>query len=95
MSEHRVALVTNKDIDILAGALGNNSSDDVQEIISRLRETIADYDPKKIEMAIDQYGCDGEIEIDEGAVCSRGDDPGCYVMAWVWVYDEQEAEEAA
>jgi hypothetical protein len=35
---------------------------------------------------------DGEVEIDEGATVSRGDDPGCYVAAWVWVYDEDVTE---
>jgi hypothetical protein len=28
---------------------------------------------------------DGDLEIDENAVISRGDDPGAYVQAWVWV----------
>jgi len=36
--------------------------------------------------AVDQYYSDGEIEIDAGAPVSRGDDPGAYVQAWVWVY---------
>ena len=40
--------------------------------------------------ASDQYARDGEIEIDAGAVVSQGDDPGAYVAAWVWVYDETE-----
>lgn len=39
------------------------------------------------EAARDRYGCDGEIEIDPGAPVSRGDDPGAYVQAWVWVDD--------
>ena len=39
------------------------------------------------EAAEAQYGSDGEIEIDSGAVVSLGDDPGAYVQAWVWVYD--------
>lgn len=36
---------------------------------------------------------DGEIEIDSHgsplptARVSRGEDPGAYVLAWVWVYD--------
>lgn len=49
------------------------------------------------------HGRDGECEIDDNAVVSRGDDPGAYVQAWVWVYyadvegfedynDEEEAE---
>jgi len=29
----------------------------------------------------------GEVEIDSTTVLSKGDDPGCYVMAWVWVDD--------
>ena len=35
---------------------------------------------------------EGTLEIDDNAVVSYGDDPGCYVAAWVWVPDE-EAEE--
>ena len=31
------------------------------------------------------YYRDGEIEIDSNAIISRGDDPGAYVAAWVWV----------
>lgn len=31
------------------------------------------------------YAYDGEIEIDGNAVVSRGDDPGAYVAAWLWV----------
>ncbi len=36
-----------------------------------------------------QYGEDGSIEIDPGATVSRGDDPGAYVQAWVWVSNNQ------
>lgn len=36
-----------------------------------------------------QYQQDGEIEIDDGAIVSRNDEPKCshgaYVAAWVWV----------
>jgi hypothetical protein len=31
------------------------------------------------------YHKEGEIEIDEGAPVSQGDDEGAYVQAWVWV----------
>lgn len=37
------------------------------------------------ELARQQYASEGEIEIDDEAVVSRGDDPGAYVQAWVWV----------
>lgn len=36
--------------------------------------------------AKDQYHSDGEIEVHTGAPVSRGDEPGAYVQAWVWVY---------
>ena len=29
----------------------------------------------------------GELEIDPGAVVSKGDDAGAYVMAWLWISD--------
>jgi hypothetical protein len=37
------------------------------------------------EMARAQRHRDGEVEIDENAVVSEGDDNGAYVQAWVWV----------
>ncbi len=36
---------------------------------------------------------EGEIEVDDGARVSRGDDPGAYVQAWVWVPDDEAAPE--
>ena len=32
-----------------------------------------------------QYQREGSVEIDEGAIVSRGDEAGAYVQAWVWV----------
>lgn len=37
--------------------------------------------------AAQSEGRDGDLEIDSNAVVSLGDDPGAYVMAWVWVDD--------
>jgi len=37
------------------------------------------------ELANDQYGRDGSVEIDDDAIISKGDEPGAYVQAWVWV----------
>lgn len=45
-----------------------------------------------IALAREEYQRDGEIEIDDDAVISRGDDPGAYVQAWVWVYDPKKPE---
>jgi len=44
-----------------------------------------------MEAARNLYQEDGEIEIDDNAQLSPNDDPhtshGCYVQAWVWVYN--------
>ncbi len=37
---------------------------------------------------------DGQLEIDAGAVVSKGDDPGAYVMAWLWIDDDDLAPSA-
>lgn len=36
-------------------------------------------------LALDQWQEDGQVEIDDSAVVSEGDDNGAYVQAWVWV----------
>lgn len=82
----RVSLITAPEIDLIAGALGCNESPDVQQVIQRWRDTINSYDPDTIEKAQGQCR-DGELEVDEGAIVSRGDDDGAYVMAWLWVED--------
>jgi len=42
-------------------------------------------DAEYIASARDMYAVDGQVEIDEGAMVSRGDERGAYVAAWVWV----------
>lgn len=39
--------------------------------------------------AAEKWEREGSCEIDSGALVSIGDDPGAYVMAWVWVYDTE------
>lgn len=46
-----------------------------------------------IKAAREQYQQDGEVEIDDNAVVSRGSDNGAYVQAWVWVDDDHPSEE--
>ena len=31
---------------------------------------------------------EGEVEIDDNAVVSKGEDDGAYVAAWIWIPDE-------
>lgn len=38
-----------------------------------------------IKLAFDQCHKDGEVEVDDNAAVSEGDDNGAYVQAWVWV----------
>ena len=40
----------------------------------------------KYRAAAKQMVCDGELEVDDGAVVSDGAEDGAYVAAWVWVY---------
>lgn len=36
---------------------------------------------------------EGEVEVDDGAVVSYSEDHGAYVMAWVWVDEENVTED--
>jgi hypothetical protein len=49
------------------------------------RDDDDDDDEQYRQMARALHGRDGEIEIDDNADVSRGNDPGAYVQAWVWV----------
>ncbi len=40
--------------------------------------------------AKEMYQQEGEIEVDNDALISRGDDEGAYVEAWVWVPSREE-----
>jgi hypothetical protein len=35
---------------------------------------------------------DGELEVDPSAIVSISEDGGAYVMAWVWVYANEDSE---
>ncbi len=45
-------------------------------------------DERYREKARAKYAKEGECEIDGNAQISRGDEPGAYVAAWVWVYSD-------
>ncbi len=52
-----------------------------------------------IELARQEHQQDGEVEIDDNAILSEGNENGCYVQAWVWLdfdqtkFDKSEKEE--
>lgn len=75
---------------------------DHREYVLEARRAVADFkrliiqepqtnklDQRYRDAANDLYGKDGEIEIDDNATISYGDDNGAYVAAWVWVYKDQ------
>lgn len=43
------------------------------------------HDEQFRQAAAEMYEDEGTLEIDANAIVSRGDDPGAYVQAWVWV----------
>ena len=48
------------------------------------------HEPATVAAAKEQYGDEGRIEVDDGAVVSRGKGAdGAYVAAWVWVEDSE------
>jgi len=44
------------------------------------------------QLAAKKHQIDGELEIDDLAVVSNGDDDGAYVQAWIWVEDKELGE---
>ena len=50
---------------------------------------VTDPDFAKYRDAAGRHARAGELEIDAGAVVSNGDDEGAYVMAWLWVRDDE------
>jgi hypothetical protein len=88
MSDHLLALVTKQDVETLKSVIPTDATAALN-IIKKCEETFEAYEPGAIEQAQSEYGRDGECEIDDGAVCSRGADNGLYVQAWVWIADDE------
>lgn len=61
-----------------------------EKIDLSLNQFSKDVDAAYIAAAKGRHGDDGVCEIDDNAIVSIGDDPGAYVMAWVWV-DQDDA----
>lgn len=69
-------------------------------LVKEMREKVESaFDPMNghyVESAKERYQRDGEVEVDEqsdnSALVSFSDDGGAYVLAWVWVYDDDVPE---
>jgi hypothetical protein len=58
-------------------------------VVEQRRETIVPEERRAyIEEAIKTYVDEGEVEVDGNAIVSSSD-TGAYVMAWVWIDEEQ------
>lgn len=95
MPKHCQAIVTTDDV-LLLDAFSKKAElpesqqalgDKVKGLLDRLHQTIESYEPGMVQTAKELYQRDGETEIDDGAVVSRGEDNGAYVSAWLWVSD--------
>lgn len=82
-----------EELALLVAALSPLAVQPAEKLRARLQEKIdlclnhnrMDIDAAYIAAAQVQHGDDGVCEIDDNALVSIGDDPGAYVMAWVWV----------
>lgn len=57
----------------------------VQEASPEEEDDEHPHDERFRQVAAEMYEEEGSLEIDANAPVSRGDDPGAYVQAWVWV----------
>lgn len=80
-------LMSKADLAVLERKLGPD-----HDITTRVRNDLADIaDPllTKYRTAAIRQAREGELEIDCHAVVSKGSDPGAYVMAWLWVSNDE------
>ena len=78
------------DLDILVRRLGPS-----HPITLRVRDALDDLtnaQSSHYRDAAHELAREGELEIDPNAIVSKGDDAGAYVMAWLWVGDEDLAQ---
>jgi hypothetical protein len=61
----------------------------VRERIAHYKAGVKSKIEAKYRKAADEMSREGECEVDDGAVVSIGSDSGAYVMAWMWVTDEE------
>lgn len=56
----------------------------VKEAIREADDMFSITDAQYREAANDVFGSDGDLEFDDNATVSTGEDPGAYVAAWTW-----------
>lgn len=82
--------LTEKEIGTIKRLLRKHGKKDAPHILERIEHY---ENPSKraedYKEAAAKKAHEGELEIDGDAVVSMGGDPGAYVMAWVWVSDDE------
>lgn len=77
-----------KEVEAVLRALSSDKK--TKPLAEQIKELIADRkDPLNGKYVSAVETVDGELEVDDDAVVSRGGDPGAYVMCWTWVSNEQ------
>jgi hypothetical protein len=62
----------------------------LHEVVDKLPETPQDGEINgKYRAAAKQRQQDGELEVDENAAVSIGNDDGAYVQCWIWIRDPE------
>ena len=80
-------LFDDTDLNTLARRLGPS-----HPITMRVRdalENLTDAEVARYRRAALNHSRDGEIEIDPNTLVSKADAPGAYVMAWLWIDDDE------
>lgn len=86
--------LTKGDVELIKIALKDKGKP-FDRIIKELDDTVVEQEGPEATAyreAASELSKDGELEIDDGAIVSMGDDPGAYVMAWLWVSEEMRKE---
>ena len=82
-----------EEICLLVGCLKQITIQPAKDLQDRLDRIIAEELNQEHRDTVDAYRAavktrDGEIEVDDDAEVSFGDDAGAYVMVWMWVPEE-------
>ena len=91
LTDDQVALIKSLTIDgDLRAALNRKLDFSSATVFFSERQEAEEPELSKYASVADQMRCveDGVCEIDGSGIVSKGEDAGAYVMAWVWVGDE-------
>ena len=85
--------LTDTEIKILIGLTAGFDGAIIQGLHDRFVELSRENDDPSYRFMAQAYRDavipkDGELEMDDDAEVSMGDDPGAYVMVWTWVSDD-------